>query len=94
MSFNTSTIIYTCPECGSDLQNIVLFSMPPQYKKVCDNCGWEHIEPQKEEAIRIPYQIHVDVAYSNDVCKNCSNHPSNGGSGICNCILGTPPITL
>lgn len=21
-------------------------------------------------------------------CKNCSNHPSNGGSGICQCILG------
>ena len=28
-----------------------------------------------------------------DPCKNCSNHPSNGGSGICNCILGTPKIT-
>lgn len=23
-------------------------------------------------------------------CKNCSNHPSNGGSGICSCILGEP----
>ena len=22
-----------------------------------------------------------------DVCKNCSNHPSNGGSGNCNCAL-------
>ena len=22
-------------------------------------------------------------------CVNCSNHPSNGGSGICHCILGT-----
>lgn len=21
-------------------------------------------------------------------CKNCSNHPSNGGSGICHCTLG------
>ena len=26
-------------------------------------------------------------------CKGCSNHPSNGGSGICNCTLGTPIIT-
>lgn len=26
-------------------------------------------------------------------CKNCSNHPMNGGSGICNCILGISPIT-
>lgn len=21
-------------------------------------------------------------------CRNCSNHPNNGGSGICHCILG------
>ncbi len=26
-------------------------------------------------------------------CKNCPNHPSNGGSGICNCTLGQAPIT-
>ena len=24
-----------------------------------------------------------------DNCKNCSNHPSNGGSGNCNCTLGS-----
>lgn len=24
-----------------------------------------------------------------DACKNCSNHPCNGGSGICFCILGS-----
>ncbi len=23
-----------------------------------------------------------------DSCRNCNNHPVNGGSGICNCILG------
>ena len=21
-------------------------------------------------------------------CRSCSNHPSNGGSGVCHCILG------
>lgn len=26
-------------------------------------------------------------------CADCPNHPSNGGSGICQCILGTPKIT-
>ena len=26
-------------------------------------------------------------------CRTCSNHPSNGGSGICYCIIGVPPIT-
>lgn len=28
-----------------------------------------------------------------DSCKNCPNHPSNGGSGFCNCTLGQPKIT-
>ena len=27
-----------------------------------------------------------------EACKNCSNHPSNGGDGICNCILGITPM--
>ena len=26
-------------------------------------------------------------------CANCYNNPANGGSGICNCILGTPQVT-
>ena len=26
-------------------------------------------------------------------CQYCSNHPSNGGSGICHCILGSPQVT-
>jgi len=26
-------------------------------------------------------------------CAFCPNNPSNGGSGICNCILGQPQIT-
>ena len=26
-------------------------------------------------------------------CRGCSQHPSNGGSGICFCILGQPMIT-
>ena len=26
-------------------------------------------------------------------CKNCPNNPSNGGTGICHCILGCPTIT-
>ena len=28
-----------------------------------------------------------------EACRNCSNHPSNGGSGICFCTLGTTKIT-
>ena len=31
--------------------------------------------------------------YIPEPCRNCSNHPSNGGSGFCNCALGQPSIT-
>ncbi len=30
--------------------------------------------------------------YIQPSCRFCSNHPSNGGSGICHCILGSPTI--
>ena len=26
-------------------------------------------------------------------CDGCAQNPKNGGSGICNCILGLPKIT-
>lgn len=41
-------------------------------------------------------QKYLSITEDSDIpsdCKNCPNHPSNGGSGICNCILGLPQIT-
>lgn len=32
-------------------------------------------------------------SYIPEPCKKCSNHPSNGGSGICHCILVLPRVT-
>ena len=34
-----------------------------------------------------------DLAMIPEPCRGCSNHPSNGGSGICNCTLGQFKIT-
>ena len=31
--------------------------------------------------------------YVPPACRGCSNHPSNGGSGICHCTLGGYTIT-
>lgn len=91
-----SIIVYTCPKCGGDLQELVLCSYPPQYKKECPKCGYSYIE-KSDPIIRVPYieptvleQPKISCADSiNHACENCSNHPKNGGSGICNCILGT-----
>lgn len=30
--------------------------------------------------------------YIPEPCKNCSKHPSNGGDGVCHCILAVEPI--
>lgn len=29
-----------------------------------------------------------EIFYKASPCVNCSNNPANGGSGICNCVLG------
>ena len=77
-----------CMSCGwvSDIENEKLF--------------------EEKDVIRIPYPTKEDhskdvttvnpvvtTQWIPDACKNCSNHPSNGSSGMCNCTLGLPTIT-
>ena len=31
--------------------------------------------------------------YIPEACRSCTNHPSNGGTGNCNCTLGSPSVT-
>lgn len=38
------------------------------------------------------YASTTDYTYIPPACKACLNHPSNGGSGICHCILGLPQV--
>lgn len=65
---------------------------------VFKEAGNELVEYVRRE-FKLPSTITTDKTYPTtltdtpDPCRNCSNHPSNGGSGICNCTLGTPPIT-
>lgn len=95
-------IIYTCPVCGADLRCVILTSNPPQEKYECYSCGW-HSTEEKEDVVRIPYtepkknntinlgngwSIQTSETFTSNACKNCTNNPSNGGSGICHCILG------
>ena len=62
----------------------------------------EEIKEIKEELDKLSKEVekihqiissqnkHYDIAYTEipPVCRNCKNHPINGGSGICNCIFG------
>lgn len=46
-----------------------------------------HFEPNLSDS----HGIFVDDYFGMNIssaCQNCPNNPNNGGSGICNCILG------
>ena len=84
-------IIYTCPRCGHDLIAISTASIPPIHSMWCMACGWSS-EGEREEIIRVPYGDNVYTMDIPKACITCPNHPSNGGGGICHCILGTQTI--
>ena len=93
-------IMITCPECGHDLIDTAICTYPAISRKECPNCGW-FLEGQRE-VLRIPFQendvsITKTFNYGNTctpvACTGCSNHPKNGGSGICHCTLGQSQIT-
>ena len=35
-----------------------------------------------------PTLPHTNTITVSEACRYCPNHPSNGGSGICHCMLG------
>lgn len=65
-----------------------------QEAAIFEEVGNELVEVVKR-AIKLPTIITTDhmpemtLTYTPDACKACPNHPSNGGSGVCNCIMGT-----
>ena len=52
----------------------------------CDATIKEIISKEEDRDYRISNPI------KSDTCKNCPNHPSNGGTGVCHCILGSRPV--
>lgn len=51
----------------------------------------EQLDRLLEDYLKIAFTSNAD--YIPAACRSCSNHPSNGGSGICHCTLGLPTIT-
>lgn len=80
---------FYCPSCHYDLGEYltVLYSSYIH----CPVCGYTRV-PIQPNYVELDYS---DLRYSNvpPSCRKCSNHPSNGGSGICNCILGLQNVT-
>lgn len=68
-------------------------------KQISDAAGASKIYINPPEIDKWHYPINpctplTDPSVTNipEGCRHCPNHPSNGGSGICHCIIGTQPI--
>ena len=72
-------MICRCPICGSEMDSFTNYYM-------CLKCG----------VVVLNFQPSSDTIVVNSnipaACRNCSNHPVNGGSGVCHCILGSLPV--
>ena len=79
-----------------EINSPITTTAPMAYGWVCPRCG----------RVNAPWTSQCDCSGSiykkidtwspsgiPEACRNCSNHPSNGGSGICFCTLGTSTIT-
>lgn len=46
-------VIFTCPKCGSDLDETLIGFLPCRFKRKCLKCGWEVME--NKDVVRISY---------------------------------------
>ncbi len=71
---------------GDEMSKIELID----YAKLVDAIDWDN----DIEKWTLPDTTLQKLVFSSkDVCAKCRNNPANGGSGICNCILGQIPVT-
>lgn len=69
---------YNCPDCN-DTEN------------TCENCNRYKVYHKSNEYRNIYWPFKETLIFDNipTACRGCPNHPSNGGTGNCNCVLGT-----
>ena len=72
--------LYNCPDCT-------------HIEDTCENCSryqMYHKTNLMNMILGVPYQNFNTLTFTDipPACRNCPNHPFNGGSGNCNCVLG------
>jgi len=87
----TSALIQRCcHKCGKDTKSGLMINGDVY----CAYCASEINKNNKELDVQSYGTFDWSFLKVNDygniplVCKRCRNHPSNGGSGVCHCILG------
>lgn len=76
--------LYNCPDCTHT-------------EDTCENCTRYQMYHKTNFNEYNPwwhYQNFNTLTFADipPACRNCPNHPSNGGNGICNCVLGDWPV--
>lgn len=77
----------------SSIEDIVKEAIEKIYDKQETKEWLPHTIPVKTPDIHFDHQLQWSL--NTDIpsaCQNCSNHPSNGGSGICHCIMGNQQV--
>ncbi len=70
--------LYNCPDCTHT-------------EDTCENCTRYQMYYRtnfNEYNPWWPYQVTTTFTNIPPACRNCPNHPSNGGRGNCTCTLG------
>ena len=86
-----------------ELSCLCEFDAENYYAKRCRECANEHRQlAEWLKELKKYRELNRSIGWSNGFaddrsgispyCRNCSNHPINGGSGICHCILGNQTI--
>ena len=75
----------------------VEINSPINYGWVCPCCGrvnapWAAQCSCSGKKDNTFIKIDTSPAFVASPCQTCSNNPANGGSGNCNCTLGTCPV--
>ena len=92
-------VIEVCPDCRSEIiSNMSIDDNGKHYlSKKCLKCGFEWLREvevhELEYVAEIPFVPVCPVEWVKptvdpvpEMCRKCSNHPSNGGYGVCHCI--------
>ena len=90
--------IFNCPDCPSAVEKCdgcIRYINSDKYIRNSQINKKNYLEDYSDNiTIEIPpitYQPST-TGYEANPCISCPNNPKNGGSGICNCILGSPKI--
>ena len=81
----------SCFTTSSSLWYVYRTNVVDTYVCSCPECN-KIVVKTKQRTVENPAITLTGTDVKQDVpdnCKSCSNHPSNGGSGNCNCMLGS-----